>query len=39
LDEIYSNFLDFADQKKEVDDNDIHKIIENSKLYNEIVSA
>src|SRR5210317_677652 len=28
LDEIYSNFLDFADQKKEIDDDDIHKIIE-----------
>jgi 2-isopropylmalate synthase len=39
LDEIYTNFLDFADQKKEVDDNDIHKIIENSKVYNEIVSS
>ena len=39
LDEIYSNFLDFADQKKEVDDNDIHKIIENSKVYKEIVSS
>ena len=39
LDEIYTNFLDFADQKKEVDDNDIHKIIENSKVYSEIVSS
>ncbi|MFV9552213.1 2-isopropylmalate synthase [Algibacter sp. PT7-4] len=39
LDEIYTNFLDFADKKKEVDDNDIHKIIENSKVYNEITSA
>jgi len=39
LDEIYSNFLDFADKKKEVDDNDIHKIIENSKVYKEIVSS
>ena len=39
LDEIYTNFLDFADNKKEVDDNDIHKIIENSKVYKEIVSA
>ncbi|GAA4268446.1 2-isopropylmalate synthase [Hyunsoonleella aestuarii] len=39
LDEIYSNFLDFADKKKEVDDNDIHQIIENSKVYNEITSA
>ncbi len=39
LDEIYTNFLDFADKKKEVDDNDIHQIIENSKVYNEITSA
>lgn len=39
LDEIYLNFLDFADNKKEVDDNDIHYIIENSKLYKEIISA
>jgi 2-isopropylmalate synthase len=39
LDEIYLNFLDFADQKKEVTDNDIHYIIENSKLYKEIISA
>jgi 2-isopropylmalate synthase len=39
LDEIYSSFLNFADQKKEVNDNDIHQIIENSKVYNEITSA
>lgn len=39
LDEIYKNFLDFADKKKEVDDNDIHQIIENSKVYREITSA
>nr|WP_099563459.1 2-isopropylmalate synthase [Gaetbulibacter sp. 4G1] len=39
LDEIYTNFLDFADKKKEVDDNDIHQIVENSKVYNEITSA
>ncbi len=39
LDEIYTNFLDFADNKKEVDDNDIHQIIENSKVYNEIISS
>ncbi|MDO5972318.1 2-isopropylmalate synthase [Flavivirga aquimarina] len=39
LDEIYMNFLDFADKKKEVNDNDIHEIIENSKVYNEITSA
>ena len=39
LDEIYTNFLDFADNKKEVNDNDIHQIIENSKVYNEILSS
>ncbi|MBD0824648.1 2-isopropylmalate synthase [Aestuariibaculum marinum] len=39
LDEIYQNFLDFADKKKEVEDNDIHYIIENSRIYKEIVSA
>ena len=39
LDEIYTNFLDFADKKKEVVDSDIHIIIENSKLYNEIISS
>ena len=39
LDEIYKNFLDFADTKKEVVDSDIHYIIENSKIYKEITSA
>ncbi|MFS4482327.1 2-isopropylmalate synthase [Hyunsoonleella sp. 2307UL5-6] len=39
LDEIYSSFLDFADKKKEVDDSDIHQIIEGSKVYKEIVSS
>jgi 2-isopropylmalate synthase len=39
LDEIYSNFLEFADKKKEVDDSDIHQIIESSKVYKEIISA
>lgn len=39
LDEIYVSFLDFADKKKEVDDSDIHQIIENSKVYKEITSA
>ena len=39
LDEIYVNFLDFADKKKEVNDDDIHKIIESSRLYKEIISA
>lgn len=39
LDEIYANFLDFADQKKEINDDDIHKIIETSKVYREIINA
>lgn len=39
LDEIYANFLDFADKKKEVDDSDIHQIIESSIVYLEIISA
>ncbi|WP_406682717.1 2-isopropylmalate synthase [Seonamhaeicola sp. MEBiC1930] len=39
LDVIYSKFLEFADKKKEIDDNDIHQIIESSSLYNEITSA
>ncbi len=39
LDDVYSNFLTFADKKKEINDNDIHQIIEASKLYREIVSA
>ena len=39
LDEIYANFLNFADKKKEVDDSDINQIIESSKVYKEIISA
>ena len=39
LDAVYANFLTFADKKKEIDDNDIHQIIETSKVYNEITSA
>ncbi|WP_299520140.1 2-isopropylmalate synthase [Winogradskyella sp.] len=39
LDEVYTNFLSFADQKKEIDDNDIHQIIETSKVYHQIISA
>jgi 2-isopropylmalate synthase len=38
LDDIYKSFLDFADNKKEVNDDDIHQIIEESKIYNEISS-
>ena len=39
LDEVYINFLNFADKKKEIDDTDIHQIIETSKVYNQIISA
>lgn len=39
LDEVYANFLTFADKKKEINDSDIHKIIETSKVYKEITSA
>lgn len=39
LDEIYMNFLDYADKKKEVNNDDLHSIIENSRVYKEIISA
>ncbi len=39
LDEVYINFLNFADIKKEVNDKDIHQIIESSKVYQQIISA
>lgn len=39
LDEIYTNFLTFADKKKEIIDSDIHLIIESSKIYREIATA
>ncbi|WP_082333768.1 2-isopropylmalate synthase [Mangrovimonas sp. TPBH4] len=39
LDEIYASFLNFADSKKEVDDSDIHHIIETSNVYQQIISA
>ncbi|WMI69560.1 2-isopropylmalate synthase [Mangrovimonas sp. YM274] len=39
LDEIYASFLNFADSKKEIDDNDIHHIIETSNVYQQIISA
>ncbi|UCD62191.1 MAG: 2-isopropylmalate synthase [Flavobacteriaceae bacterium] len=32
LDSVYTEFLKFADQKKEIVDNDIHKIIESSPI-------
>ncbi|WP_299888977.1 2-isopropylmalate synthase [uncultured Lacinutrix sp.] len=39
LDDVYANFLSFADKKKEINDGDIHQIIETSKVYNQIISA
>ena len=39
LDVVYLNFLSFADRKKEIKDNDIHQIIETSRVYQEIISA
>jgi len=39
LDEIYASFLTFADNKKEINDSDIHQIIEASKVYQQIISA
>lgn len=39
LDDVYANFLTFADKKKEINDNDIHQIIETSKVYQQIISA
>jgi 2-isopropylmalate synthase len=37
LDEVYQSFLTFADQQKEVQDSDIHRIIESSKVYTELL--
>lgn len=39
LDDVYANFLSFADTKKEINDGDIHQIIETSKVYQQIISA
>jgi len=39
LDDVYANFLSFADKKKEINDGDIHQIIETSKVYQQIISA
>ena len=36
LDVVYSDFLKFADVKKEINDSDIHEIIESSTIYQEI---
>ncbi len=32
LDKVYGEFLKFADQKKEIEDNDIHQIVEASRI-------
>jgi 2-isopropylmalate synthase len=39
LDDVYANFLSFADRKKEINDSDIHQIIETSRVYRQIISA
>ena len=39
LDDVYANFLSFADRQKEINDSDIHQIIEASKVYQQIISA
>jgi len=39
LDDVYANFLVFADKKKQINDSDIHQIIETSKVYKQIISA
>ena len=39
LDDVYANFLSFADRKKEINDNDIHQIIETSRVYKQIIST
>jgi 2-isopropylmalate synthase len=36
---VYANFLSFADRKKEINDGDIHQIIETSNVYRQIISA
>jgi len=38
LDEVYKNFLIFADRKKEIENNDIHEIIETSSVFGELKS-
>jgi 2-isopropylmalate synthase len=36
---VYASFLSFADQKKEVNDEDIHQIIASSSISKQILSA
>lgn len=37
LDEVYKTFLEFADRQKEIKDDDIHMIIENSTINKEVL--
>lgn len=39
LDIVYTNFLSFADKKKEVNDEDIHQIIESTSISNQILKV
>jgi len=39
LDIVYSNFLSFADKKKEVNDEDIHQIIKSTSISNQILKV
>jgi len=39
LDIVYSNFLSFADKKKEVNDEDIHQIIASTSISNQILKV
>lgn len=39
LDEVYKQFLNFADKKKEIENDDIHQIIEASPVYQEILRS
>lgn len=39
LDEVYKNFLIFADKKKEIENDDIHQIVETSSIFEEIKTA
>lgn len=39
LDEVYKVFLEFADRKKEIEDDDIHEIVEQCSCYQQIISA
>ena len=38
LDVVYANFLVFADLKKEINNSDIHQIIEKSSIYEQLIT-